>query len=512
MSYKNPRIIDDKSGLIVSQAINQATTTLGQGIAAFGVEEKRREEVRKKEQEKRDKIFITLANEMATDSNLFNKSISKASEGLRSVLIPRNEKLLQRINDIKIQQQINNNKDPNLSKELSNLRAQVADGNAAAQTYIGTASLLSADMKDPGAFQRGEKTFRIGPDGSSKESEAIYFATGGSPGYTTTWNPDLSVTVSDGTTQYTNTREEFEAKSKNLIITKKTNMRVEQNKFIKNELYNADGEILSSVTNGEAVIGDERNDGRIYTYSTQVLNTNQADRIIKTNAEIVGSTIDSFEGDKQAQALRLKDLNLNVDEYQNNTDEGRQEMIRGFAERNFLDGGNVKKEGDTYVIKTQIGNPTKITSTKPDKYVEERLKTLKPIYENIKVISQKSDWLEKANRKEAITDRIIGSLAIDPTAGMKLSATDDGNLSFMKKTLDEEAMAAEPMEIYNADKTKLIPNPKHGKKQYKNVGFEIEITNKEPMINRNNLYAWLKVQYSLSTEQAEELAIAFLNQ
>ena len=31
------------------------------------------------------------------------------------------------------------------------------------------------------------------------------------------------------------------------------------------------------------------------------------------------------------------------------------------------------------------------------------------------------------------------------------------------------------------------------------------------MINRNNLYAWLKVQYSLSTEQAEELAIAFLN-
>lgn len=289
-------------------------------------------------------------------------------------------------------------------------------------------------------------------------------------------------------------------------------MRVEQNKFIRQELYNDEGEILSSVTNGEAVIGDERNDGRIYTYSTQVLNTNQADRIIKTNAEIVGSTIDSFEGDKQAQALRLKDLNLNVDEYQNNTDEGRQEMIRGFAERNFLDGGNVKKEGDTYVIKTQIGNPTKITSTKPDKYVEERLKTLKPIYENIKVISQKSDWLEKANRKEAITDRIINSLAIDPTAGMKLSATDDGNLSFMKKTLDEEAMAAESMEIYNADKTKLIPNPKYGKKQYKNVGFEIEITNADPMINRNNLYAWLKVQYSLSTEQAEELAIAFLNQ
>tara|TARA_R110002072_G_scaffold96944_1_gene213038 strand:+ start:921 stop:2438 length:1518 start_codon:yes stop_codon:yes gene_type:complete len=501
MSYKNPRIIDDKSGLIVSQAINQATTTLGQGIAAFGVEEKRREEVRKKEQEKRDKIFITLANDMATDSNLFNKSISKASEGLRGVLIPRNEKLLQRINDIRIQQQINNNKDPNLSKELSNLRSQIADGNAAAQTYIGTASLLSADMKDPGAFQRGEKTFRIGPDGSSKESEAIYFATGGSPGYTTTWNPDLSVTVSDGTTQYTNTREEFEAKSTNLYITKKTNMRVEQNKFIRQELYNDEGKILSSVTNGEAVIGDERNDGRIYTYSTQVLNTNQAARIIKTNAEIVGSTIDSFEGDKQAQALRLKDLNLNVDEYQNNTKEGRQEMVMEFAERNFLDGGNVKKEGDTYVIKTQIGNSTKVPGLNAlEQYRKDVKNFVQTNWESTKADGTPYNSQERAQA-------IINSFPflrtnLNKPNARKLVANKAGNLMYYSGEIDDDATTKWNMDKANFDKGY--------QPQYSAV--EIDITSGTDAQNISTLTKFIQNDdKKIDFMQAEDRARLYLN-
>ena len=186
-------------------------------------------------------------------------------------------------------------------------------------------------------------------------------------------------------------------------------------------------------------------------------------------------------------------------------------MIEGSSDLIFeKNSGITKDKNDNYVIKTQVGNPTKITYTKTDKYILERQKTLDPIYENIKVISMDDKWIEKVNRKEAITDRIIGSLAIDPTAGMKLSATADGNLSFMKSTLDEEAMAAVSMDIVNAE-GKTVSNPKYGEEIYKKEGFEIEITNKDPMINRNNLYAWLKVQYSLSTEQAEELAIAFLN-
>ena len=67
MSYRNPKIIDDKSGLIVSQAIEKASGTLAQGIAVFGAEVKRREEVLKKENERRNDIYIGLANEMSID-------------------------------------------------------------------------------------------------------------------------------------------------------------------------------------------------------------------------------------------------------------------------------------------------------------------------------------------------------------------------------------------------------------------------------------------------------------
>jgi len=48
MSYRNPKIIDDKSGLIVPQAIEKATATLGKGIVAYGLEEKKRAAEQKK--------------------------------------------------------------------------------------------------------------------------------------------------------------------------------------------------------------------------------------------------------------------------------------------------------------------------------------------------------------------------------------------------------------------------------------------------------------------------------
>ena len=54
MSYRNPKIIDDKSGLIVSQAMEKASGTLAQGVVAFGAEEKRREEVLEQENKRRD--------------------------------------------------------------------------------------------------------------------------------------------------------------------------------------------------------------------------------------------------------------------------------------------------------------------------------------------------------------------------------------------------------------------------------------------------------------------------
>ena len=53
MSYRQPKIIDDKSGLIVPQAMAQGAAILAKGITAFGVEEKKRKAEEKKKAEKK---------------------------------------------------------------------------------------------------------------------------------------------------------------------------------------------------------------------------------------------------------------------------------------------------------------------------------------------------------------------------------------------------------------------------------------------------------------------------
>ena len=506
MSYRNPKIIDDKSGLIVSQAINQATATIGQGIVAFGAEEKRREETRKKEQEKRDQIFINLANDMAKNSDLFNANISKASAGLRNVLIPRNEKLLQKINDIQIQQRINGNKDPELSKELSNLRTQVADGNAMAQTYIGVASNLSTDMKDPGAFLRGEKTFRNGADDTSDESAFIYFATGGRPGYTTTWDGDLNVTVSDGKKTYTNTREEFEAKSKNLYIISKGNMRQDENETINKEMYNKTGDLRTDLKVGEAKIGDEIKAGRLYTYSNQPLNTAEVERIITLNAENIGSKLGSLDGDKQAQAIRLRELNIDTDEYQNGTAEKKIELIKQFAETNFLDtkGVEYNKEEGSYSLVGQIGNSTKVNVTESSLTEKDRNAKINVINKSWNNLTKDVDFSTLSAKQRA--QYIVNSLPVLGGFGFN----EDGNIVIPSNEIDKAAMLTIPEFIENEDTGATdVPNPAFAKKIMK-PGKIINIADGNSIERINVLTPLLAETFGLNYQQAEDQARIFL--
>jgi len=324
-------------------------------------------------------------------------------------------------------------------------------------------------MKDPQAFQIGQKTY-VERGGSKDESEAILLATGGDPNFVTSFGNDLSITVTNKKTgkSFKNSRQEFEFKSKNLFITKNHNTAVQETELMRGSIYNEDGSVNYLLLEGMGpVISDsstEDRPGYVTNYNVQQLNEIAVENVRKESIDKTLAAIDSHTS-KQKQALYLKDIGITGDEleeYQNGDKSKRRELIKGSSDLIFeKNSGITKDKNDNYVIKTQVGNPTKITYTKTDKYILERQKTLDPIYENIKVISMDDKWIEKVNRKEAITDRIIGSLAIDPTAGMKLSATADGNLSFMKSTLDEEAMAAVSMDIVNAE-GKTVSNPKYG--------------------------------------------------
>ena len=197
--------------------------------------------------------------------------------------------------------------------------------------------------------------------------------------------------------------------------------------------------------------------------------------------------------------------------------EGILGKIRGEA----LASLNLKEIGDK-LYKVSDVQPEKPTVTKADKYQLERQSSLNVIYSNINKISNADDFKTKKQTtpNSAIADRIINSLAINPAKGMKLTATDDGNLMFSKKVLDEAAMAAISPDIRNPEFNKegaltkgdkLIPNPDINKLIYKEEGVEINIASGNSIKNINNLMAFLKTEYSLSSEQAQKLAETFLN-
>ena len=498
MSYRNPKIIDDKSGLIVPQAIEKATATLGQGIVAFGAEEKRREEVRKKEQERRDKIYIGLANDMAKDSTLFNKGISKGSTELRNTLIPRNEMLLKRINNIQVQQQINGNRDPELSKELSNLRIQISDGNNFAESYMETATLLTKTMEDPQAFVLGEKTFTM-IDGSQDESETIFNAIGGNPNYTRSFTSDLSVIVTNKTTgqSFKNTREQFEAKAKNLYITKKNNTSVLQTKIMNDKIYNKDGSISPFLLEGQgdATVGQEPDgEGYVARYKTQILNDTAVDNIKTALLNDTFAYVESFVS-KQEQGLYLKDIGITgeqLEKYQNGDRGNRRDLIEGSRDLIFnKNSGITQDKKGNYVIKKQIGNSIKTNVTKAtDKQIDRR-DAINTIRKNFDASNKTKDDFAKA---------IKSALGL----GKEFSIRGDGNIILQTDELDQAAMDASTVETDASGKVITT------KKIYKEKIFTIN--DEDKVVNRNTLTTLLKEKFKLSHSQADDLAKELLKE
>ena len=514
MSYKNPRIIDDKSGLIVSQAMEKASGTLAQGVVAFGAEEKRREEVLKKENKRRDDVFIGLANEMAENSALFDAGLEKGSSELRGVLIPRNEGLLKEINSIDIQQQINGNKDPRLSKRRSELVGQISNGNTFAKSYIETASNLTEIMKDPQAFQIGQKTY-VERGGSKDESEAILLATGGDPNFVTSFGNDLSITVTNKKTgkSFKNSRQDFESKSKNLFITKNHNTAVQETELMRGSIYNEDGSVNYLLLEGMGPKTPESSTkdikGYVTNYNVQQLNKTAVENIKKESIDKTLAAIDSYTG-KQERALYLKDIGITgkeLEDYENGDKSKRRELIKDSSDLIFeKNSGITKDDNDNYVIKTQVGNPTKITKDKLSLTEVDRIKAINIINKGWDTMTADTTFSELSDKARA--EFIVQSL---PALRGKLSNRGDygltsdanGNLVMPSGEVDAAFMAA--LSAAESKKRKEDNTPDEML-----PGKTIDITSGNTSQNIATLTELLRLNYSLDYVQAERQARIFL--
>jgi hypothetical protein len=520
MSYRNPRIIDDKSGLIVSQAIEKASGTLAQGIAVFGAEEKRREEVLKKENERRNDIYIGLANQLSVDATEFNAKLKEGPENLRNIMIPNTQSLLEQINYIDIDQKINGNKDPMLSKRRADLVQRLTDANTFAESYITTASnARQLYGNDPNAFQTGKYTFReFDGTASNAQASTIFNAIGGIPNYSIDFSKGednkFNVTVKGGDQSFTMTQEDFLNKSNNLVIKKETNAAVVQSELLNTQLYNADGGASARVRDGKSSVKTYRDGNLEYTVNRQMLNTAEVNAVnLKSQLEMA-SYIDSFI-DKQEQALYLEDLNIDPKEYQGNPDK-RNDLIKtaqiglfkadsGVKER-IIKGGEGEDDLIEYYIDTPIGNPTKITPDSLDRVEEDRIKTLNIINKGWDTVTAGATFssLNDKERAEFIVQSLPalrGKLSNRGAYGLTSDA--NGNLVMLSGEVDTAFMAALSAAESKARTANNIPDKML-------PGKTIDITSGNTSQNIATLTELLRLNYNLDYIQAEKQARIFL--
>jgi len=178
MSYRNPKIINDRSAEILAKGISQGVQNISKGIIAFGAEQRRDEILQKKEKQN----LIKLQNEHSQSSATFNAGLEGMSASMKKAMIEANEANLTRIDEIKREQQ-KGNTDPELSAELGRLTTQIGSDVEFGKTVIGTTTLLQENR---------EKYEKLGKTRFYKEEKVV------GEGGEVTYNTDRSVAIVDG--------------------------------------------------------------------------------------------------------------------------------------------------------------------------------------------------------------------------------------------------------------------------------------------------------------------------
>jgi len=182
MSYKNPQIVQDKSGMIIPQALAQASGAIAKGIQTFGIQERKKQAKEEAKRLRDNKQLIDISNAHAKNSALFNAGLTDMSESMRDTLITRNERILSEIDFIKRSQQIDGNTSPDLSKRLGQLQQGLLEGNGLSKKIIATSGVLTELMQNEEKLNTN-LFYTEDENGSDERSKSIVMAFGGVIGY-----------------------------------------------------------------------------------------------------------------------------------------------------------------------------------------------------------------------------------------------------------------------------------------------------------------------------------------
>lgn len=318
MSYRNPKIIEDRSGEILAKGISQGMAGLAKGITDLGVLRKEERKQRQLQQEKWTKSLNELDQKLATDPAYLNAGYQKLGNTVMAGAQSAGEYVTQGLYDIYGPTVTGSRLGREGAQEAQRLKGEIGINNKAIETVIGH-STSYPDLAKEINHANNREFLVTDADGSTNRSETFLKAVNNIEGFSGKFenrNADglwwvatgpygsYEVPARDVPDTYSNLTANFPNAQHKLM------------EEIPSLFYNEKGdEFLPNLTNNEEIkkeiITNDR--GQKVVETKQFLNT----AVVNTKRESLMNTtlgvIDGAKTNKQAQDTYLDDLAI-VDE------------------------------------------------------------------------------------------------------------------------------------------------------------------------------------------------------
>lgn len=437
MSYRQPKIIDDKSGLVLGQAIAAGAQNISKGIIAGQArkekeEAKARLEAEKKQAKDERRIFQTskAIKDSYADQAAWSKKLAGDLEGLNNFTVQEMSGYMEVSKDLELER-INGAYGPDYLKRLEDNQKNIARTNAFATGIIGARADAGAviDMTEE---QRDRDTAFIpitinGVADKGELAEDAVYAIGGLKGYKIGYDKTKGVKITrPGEDDAYIDMDTWNSISGNLYYHRKDNTTTDMQGTITKGMQIPDAagknvldpRMISTTPTGigtETVTSGVKlepvpmgvNTSGYYTYK-QPFNKEAVNNLKAEVLDSVFEKIESFGPETYKQNVWMKDLErggFNKVAYNNigaavkeknpNATEAdikaaKKQYVEDSAEAQFLSIANLKKDGDEY-YRTIQGRKVSSTDSKKEVRLSETYNKYATGLSNIKALETKEE-------------------------------------------------------------------------------------------------------------------------
>jgi hypothetical protein len=378
MSYRNPKIIDDKSGIAGAQDITAVGNTFASIINTKNEKARLAREKKAKEDELFAKQVINMANNKAEGDAQFVAGLTDLGGTIQSSLGEVYEGYSQRNFELR-QLQLAGDADPEVSKEIGRNMQKMLEARTLGEQMIATTGELEGLMEN---YEAINKTVflkdMVDPNTGETNgnlSKAIIFGFSGKDDYTASMvNVDgevrAQVITPKGVT-YSIPAKQFKDITENLTLQKVNNAAQSQIQFTKNELQDKKGNINQSLIISKESYNETDANGIQRIGTRNLLDLKSIESAKKNAIMDTQALLTSSEGNIQLRNLYLDDLNIEPSDYEAADEEGKEKMIKDTSERLFDNSSGIIKKGGNYYLDTEeksynVGIPTAKTPAKED--------------------------------------------------------------------------------------------------------------------------------------------------